>query len=93
MTGGNNNYYNWFKSHYYFNINSDSKPEILPELPYGVSNHQMVDMHGRKMFLLGGVTSQVPVSMPKSPYWLGIVDKVHGIILPYILVSHNKGAF
>lgn len=57
------------------------------------SNHQLVDIHGTKTYLIGGLTNELPNEMPKSPKELKKNENVQGIILPYILVSSNCGPF
>jgi hypothetical protein len=93
VTGGNNDFEEWYKSHYYFSVRNGVETVELGELPYGVSNHQMVDVHGNTMFLIGGVTDEVPSTMPQSPYDLKKTEKAHGIILPYILISVRNSPF
>jgi len=66
---------------------------VFEDLPYGVSSHQLVDVHGRKTFLLGGVSDVEPSGMPTPPNALKKTEEVHGYVLPYILLSIRNRPF
>jgi hypothetical protein len=93
VTGGNDDYKEYYKSNYLFETNNLESPVILDELPYSVSSHQMVDVHSRKTYILGGVSNEIPQNMPKTPFKLKETKEAHGYILPYIIVSIRNGPY